>query len=786
LGKRQARDLQATETFDVVILGFDDREELPEARLQRAFGIEPAVARELLTRLPATVQRAVSRVRAEYFHRALTMIGAQAEVRDQHGARVEPEREREPAAASAPPGTTAFQGYAEPTHHDASIALDATGRAPSPWHGDAAPVDPMSQTMAMAAPRAHMPPPFPEPTVLDYDARSSHAAAAAIAARAPVYATVQEAPAPGAANARAGLSLAPATVFDARPPSRAPQAAQPPRAASERPTTQPAFAAVKVSAPFDPPARRAPSSAAAPASDALAAPRATPTVVAGWKWDASAKQAPAAQPRAALAAASVAPPPAAPAATPSAAAAPPAGWLANMPSGVFDPPGEHADARDDLPKIYAPRDPSSVFDPPPDASADGSRRQPAAAAAPGRPQSAPLADFGFVSIERSPSGPDGGLSLGAAIDRKSAPGPGAPALTLDADPQAAALRVLSPWEQPRTQSMAEPAARPIERAPDRSQRPPRARAAQAIDAPGAAPAPVRARAPRPAARPAAEDAATPARRAPPAGPQPIRRAAERGATGASLANADTRSFWETIGDALVLPFTGPGAYWIGAITAWSAAVAVLGFFANFVFLLGAFVMFFANTSVLAFAGDYYRACLWAPATGEDKLDRAPDFDPVRLLNSYMKSGMHLMLFLIVSQVPLIAWLITSVHEEGLAALPGLALHPLTWLLLLLPSFYWPMGIAMTALRNDFAAIWNVPAGLRAIARAPAEYTLIVGIGMVTFVAAGIALFVFGSLLGVTGVVISGTLGFPLAVTHGIQGALMGHLVRARGEIFEQE
>jgi hypothetical protein len=41
-----------------------------------------------------------------------------------------------------------------------------------------------------------------------------------------------------------------------------------------------------------------------------------------------------------------------------------------------------------------------------------------------------------------------------------------------------------------------------------------------------------------------------------------------------------------------------------------------------------------------------------------------------------------------------------------------------------------------------------------------------------------------TLMGATGAVLSGTVGVPLAVSHGIQGALMGHLARARAEVFE--
>ena len=73
------------DSFDVVILGFDRRDEAPEARLQQAFGIDGDTAERILMELPATVQRGVSRVRAEYFRRALARIGAAVEVRDPAG-----------------------------------------------------------------------------------------------------------------------------------------------------------------------------------------------------------------------------------------------------------------------------------------------------------------------------------------------------------------------------------------------------------------------------------------------------------------------------------------------------------------------------------------------------------------------------------------------------------------------------------------------------------------------------------------------------------------------------
>jgi hypothetical protein len=351
---------------------------------------------------------------------------------------------------------------------------------------------------------------------------------------------------------------------------------------------------------------------------------------------------------------------------------------------------------------------------------------------------------------------------------QSAPPPNAAAITFDPVPDGGALRVLAPWEDPGGESMAEPKIA-VPRGAPRARAPARQPAAAA-----------RAARPQPAAALPAADAARPAvaQRA------PVGRA-PNAPTQRSLAGIDTRSFWETLPEALVVPFSGPGLYWIAAISAWSVAVGFLGLLANFMFLLGMFVMFFANTSLLAFTCDYYRVCLWAPASGEKAPERSPDFDPVRILNSYIKSGIHLTLFMMASQVPLIWWVVDHLHEHGLGGMFELATHPITWLLFLLPYYYWPMGVGMTALANNFAAIWNVPAGFRAIARAPLEYTAIVAIGMLALFMCWIGLWMFGSMLGITGAVLSGTIGFPLAISHGLQGALMGHLVRARGEIFEE-
>ena len=95
-----------------------------------------------------------------------------------------------------------------------------------------------------------------------------------------------------------------------------------------------------------------------------------------------------------------------------------------------------------------------------------------------------------------------------------------------------------------------------------------------------------------------------------------------------------------------------------------------------------------------------------------------------------------------------------------------------------------MGVGMTAIGNNFAAIWNVPQGVRAIVRLPLEYAVIVFIGVLAFGFSLLCLLLFGQMMGITGLLVSSTFGLPLAISHGVQGALMGHLVRAHADAFE--
>jgi hypothetical protein len=249
-----------------------------------------------------------------------------------------------------------------------------------------------------------------------------------------------------------------------------------------------------------------------------------------------------------------------------------------------------------------------------------------------------------------------------------------------------------------------------------------------------------------------------------------------------VARADLRSFWEAIPDAFRVPFSGPGPYWICASLVWALVSAGLWVLSTSMAFFPRVIPFVALVALLAMNCDYYRVCLWVPASGEDAVDRAPSGDVVRLFQSYVKSGAHLAVFLLLTNALALAHVQGSYDGgEDLAAV----LHERKTWLLLSPALYWPMAVGLTALGNDFAAIWSVPSGLRALVRAPLEYIAILVIGALTLAATwGGLLLGARALFGLSPALAVATLGVPLALTHGVLGALMGHLVRARGEAFE--
>jgi hypothetical protein len=246
--------------------------------------------------------------------------------------------------------------------------------------------------------------------------------------------------------------------------------------------------------------------------------------------------------------------------------------------------------------------------------------------------------------------------------------------------------------------------------------------------------------------------------------------------------SDRRTFWGSLGDALALPFGGSGSLWLLSIVGGVGAAVGVGTLASFLLLLAFAVALCAGSALLALACDYYRACFWAVAAGEPALGRGPDFAPARVLDVYLKQGLHLLAFGAIAHVPVIAWFTLSMLDG--VQVVDLLLDPVTWVLFFLSHLYWPIGVGLTAFANDFAAIWRVLDGVRAIFRAPLPYLVIVTIGFGVFALTAVVLAALAALFGVTGALASAALGLPLALSHGIEGSLMGHLARTRASLFE--
>jgi hypothetical protein len=730
--------LESDERFDVVLLGFaEDLPEPPAVGLERVFGVDGKTAMQLLVRLPRTVQKNVPRVRAEYFRRALTLIGASVEVRTRGGRVVVPE----PGAATEPDAPRAGG-----TRDDRILAAHAPTQLAHP-----APV-------IEAAPATAAPSRASAPTLAWGNA--SGAPNQEARAPAPVHLPAQPTVLQGAPTRDAPVAT-PAHEPSVAPPSREPSVAPP-------------------SSSF--------------ASESPASPHAIPSPI---------------PPEFALPAATLlAPLPPRPV-----GAAPAPGLSSGTMHAAVAPFGGIGDPALERPRpLFGPSSKTVV-----DTSNALGGPVPGATFA-GLSLPPPLSDSAIPPFEpaRPPSrapgpidGPEGldwlklASSFGTQLQAPSPSAQGTPSTAAAPDVAVDRFVPLNPEAfeklKPPPDTQALRASRKAA-APGSPNAPPRSRTetllgralpdarpdtARGADSPRK-PAPAQPDAPRPGATHANDAMGGFAR---PGAVGIAHRSAAVAEPPRPSTSIDTRTFWSTIGEAVGLPFQGHGLYWMLGITIWALAVGIFAIVAGFfpMPVVAIIVTLIAQSSVLAFACDFFKVCTWVPTTGEKVIDRSPQFEPEKILYTYILSGLHLMAFSIVSLLPLGFWAYKNISLATLAdpnALLAFGLHPVTWLLAILPGLYWPMGVGLTALANDFASVWNVPLALKGIARAPMAYLAIVVVGWLAFFAIWIALALFGSSMGLSGTLLQAGGGFPLAASHGIMGAMFGHLVRARPDLFD--
>lgn len=248
---------------------------------------------------------------------------------------------------------------------------------------------------------------------------------------------------------------------------------------------------------------------------------------------------------------------------------------------------------------------------------------------------------------------------------------------------------------------------------------------------------------------------------------------------------DTRPFWATIGEAMTLPFMGTGTGWVIAIALWSAVVGAVSVLFDIIpgtpgTIIGGLCTVWLFGSVVAFAADYYRTCVWAVLRHHEAPTERPAL--ALLYGEYLGNAVHFVFFGLLAFMPLLGWSYLQLGDDD-SSTRAFVTSPITLLLLAAPNLYFPMALATAALGNRASAIWHVGFGINALSRAPLEYAAILVASTCASLLAAAPCVIAGAVLELQGWFFLATLGFPLAISSGIQGGLMGHLMRARPETF---
>ena len=290
---------------------------------------------------------------------------------------------------------------------------------------------------------------------------------------------------------------------------------------------------------------------------------------------------------------------------------------------------------------------------------------------------------------------------------------------------------------------------------------------------------------RVSARPAAERAAGTA-----AEGRGVREAsAQRNSSRASVARDPAsaaqrpRSFWECVPEAVQFPWLGRGRTWLFSIGSWALVTNLVAACLRSPVLSGSLALL-ANAGLLALCADYHRRCMWSAVAEADALNQSPQLNSARGFDFYLRSGAHIAGFALVSQLPIVVWLMRRTLDSGAAGAGEVLGSPAFWLLAALPGMYWPMAIATASHANRFAGVWHVWIGLRAIVRAPFEYAATVGLGALSFALPWLACVIVGQVAGLPGLYFAALAGVPLGMSHAVMGTLTGQLLRTRPEVFE--
>jgi hypothetical protein len=234
-------------------------------------------------------------------------------------------------------------------------------------------------------------------------------------------------------------------------------------------------------------------------------------------------------------------------------------------------------------------------------------------------------------------------------------------------------------------------------------------------------------------------------------------------------------FWE----ATKLGFSGTSMSWIAKIAGATVVLAGLAQLSVRVPSLGLPLLLIGLTCLLGLCSEYHRYVFWAAATREQSLRERPALSVAAM----MRDGVHLTAFALVSQLLVWFWLAGQLHSAHRPL--AIVFSPSLWVLGFGPGFYWPIALACAASQNRASGVWDLPLGLRALGRAPAEVGLVV---LATSAAFVLSMMIAAVLVTATSLepalALFTAAGLPVAISHALAGVWMGRVVHQRPDLFE--
>ena len=247
----------------------------------------------------------------------------------------------------------------------------------------------------------------------------------------------------------------------------------------------------------------------------------------------------------------------------------------------------------------------------------------------------------------------------------------------------------------------------------------------------------------------------------------------------TAAVAQPESFWDGVSECLPLPMRGAGFGWLGAITVWvGLGNALAGQLAGIVWLQTLLALF-VNLVAVVLCAEFHRECLAAVVEDSDEIDDDVATTLLELLSSRRRNAVELAIFAAVLVLPILVWC----SDSGLKQVFDVLQLPRFWTLAVLLGVYWPAALASLN-RAQGAPLWQVGVGMRAIARAPLEYLGCVFFGSLAFALPWLTGLIVVKILGLSTAAWAAVAGLPLALSHGVLGALAGLWIRSKPKVFD--